>query len=285
MGQECEPLPAGTIAVSPKLKGNLGSREIASRHMRERDPKANLAIRFVVELERRFRALRLGIFFLRARWFKMPQAVRVAGRKVVLHYPSERGVEVDFIGCCIRNDYGLRQQLKDVETILDVGANVGFFSIAARADYPSAKIHAYEPNRRIFPFLRSNTEQLGIDTYQEAVGADEGRVSIADEGDSNQAKTIASADGGIPQIALQRAVERLGGRVDLLKLDCEGAEWGMFRSAAPWRHIRNIRMEYHLFDQHTPQDVEQALKQLGFRITRFESSTGFGLIWAVPFQC
>jgi FkbM family methyltransferase len=250
--------------------------------MLERDPKAHLAIRFVEELGLRFRALRLGILFLRVRWFKMPHNVRAAGKKVVLHYPPEHGVVCDFIGCCVRNDYGLRQQLKDVKTILDIGANVGFFSVAARAYYPNAEIHAYEPNRRIFPFLKSNTEQLGIKAYQEAVGADEGRVAIADEGDSNQAKTIASADGSIPQIALQRAVERVGGVVDLLKLDCEGAEWDMFRSAVPWRHIRNVRMEYHLFDNHTLQDVEQTLKQLGFKITRFEPSTGFGLIWAVP---
>jgi len=253
--------------------------------MRDREPKSNLATRFGEELGFRFHALRLGIFFLRARWFKMPHAVRAAGKKVVLHYPPEHGVEVDFIGCCVRNDYGLRQQLKAVETILDIGANVGFFSIAARAHYPNAKIHAYEPNRRIFPFLKSNTEQLRINIYQEAVGADEGKVAIADEGDSNQARTVVSADGWIPQIALQRAVERLGGAVDLLKLDCEGAEWDMFRSAVPWRHIRNIRMEYHLFDNHTLRDVEQALQQLGFRVTRFEPSTGFGLIWAVPLPC
>jgi FkbM family methyltransferase len=252
--------------------------------MRARDPKANPVTRCFEGLGFRFRALRMGIFFSRARWFEMPHTVRAAGKKVALHYPPEDGVVFDFIGCCVRNDYGLRQQLKDVETILDIGANVGFFSVAARAYYPLARIHAYEPNRRSFEFLKSNAEQLGINVYQEAVGADEGRVVIADEGDSNQAKTIASADGGIPQIALERAVERLGGTVDLLKLDCEGAEWDMFRSALPWRHIRNIRMEYHLFDHHTLEDVEQTLKQLGFRITRFEPSKGFGLIWASPLQ-
>ena len=248
--------------------------------MLEHDPKGNLATRFMEELGLRFRALRLGILFLRARWFKMPRSVRAAGKKVVLHYPPEHGVACDFIGCCVRNGYGLRQELKDVKTILDIGANVGFFSIAARAYYPNAEIHAYEPNQRTFPFLKSNTEQLGITVYQEAVGADEGRVTIADEGDSNLAKTIASADGSIPQIALQRAVERAGGVVDLLKLDCEGAEWEMFRSKVPWRQIRNVRMEYHLLDSHTPQEVEQTLNRLGLTVTRFEPSNGCGLIWA-----
>jgi FkbM family methyltransferase len=249
--------------------------------MLERDAKTNLTSRFAGELVLRFHALQLGILFMRARWFRMPHTVRAAGKRVVLHYPPEHGAVSDFIGCCVRNDYGLRRQLKEVKTILDIGANVGFFSLAARAHYPDAEIHAYEPNRRIFPYLEANTERLQIRVYQEAVGADEGKVAIADEGDSNQAKTIPSADGGITQIALQRAVERLGGVVDLLKLDCEGAEWDLFRSATPWQYIRNLRMEYHLFDNHTLQEVEQTLKQLGFRITRFEPSSGFGLIWAV----
>lgn len=250
-------------------------------HLIECGPKANLATRVLEELEFRLRAMRMGILFLRARWFKMPRTVRAAGKKVVLHYPAESGAVCDFIGCCVHNGYGLRRQIKDVKTVLDIGANVGFFSIAARAHYPDARIHSYEPNPRVFKFLKSNTEQLGIEVYQEAVGADEGAVAMADTGESNQARTIVSAQGDIPKIALQRAVERLGGAVDLLKLDCEGGEWDLFKSAAPWANIRDLRMEYHLFDSHTLEDVEQTLKKLGFRIIRFEPSGGFGLIWAV----
>jgi FkbM family methyltransferase len=226
-------------------------------------------------------AFRLGIVFVRVRWFRMPEKISVAGNAVSLHYPLEKGVRTDFIGCCIRNDYGLSEQLAKVETILDIGANLGFFSIAARSHYPKAKIHAYEPNPRVLSFLDSNISPLGIGMFPEAVGAEDGHVSIIDGGASNQARTESSLDGTIPLISLDTAIERLGGTVDLLKLDCEGAEWDMFRSKNPWRHIRNIRMEYHLFQGQTVEDLEQALDSLSFKVTHWQPDVGFGIVWAV----
>jgi FkbM family methyltransferase len=225
-------------------------------------------------------ARRLGVFFVRARSFKMPQKLNAAGKTFTLQYLQERGASTDFIACCIRNDYGLHQQLSNVKTILDIGGNVGFFSVAARAHYPQATIHTYEPNPRVLPCLKSNTAELGISVYSEAVGAESGLVSIVDEGDSSSAFSQSTKDGTIPKISLDVAVERLGGSVDLLKLDCEGAEWDMFRSSNPWRHIRNIRMEYHLFHGETVADVGQALNGLGFEITKWNYDVGFGILWA-----
>jgi FkbM family methyltransferase len=225
-------------------------------------------------------ALRFGFFFIRTRSFKMPARVNVAGTKVHLQYPPEHGVTADFFTCCIRNDYGLGRRLSKVRTIVDIGANVGFFSLAARSCYPQATIHAYEPNRRVIPFLKSNVESLGVNIYPEAVGAEAGMVSIVDTGDSNQARTAFDDNGGIPQVNLECAIERLGGAIDLLKLDCEGAEWDLFRSASPWKHVRNIRMEYHLLQRHTVQDVENALSRLGFEAIQWKCDLGFGTVWA-----
>jgi FkbM family methyltransferase len=226
-------------------------------------------------------ALRLGVVFLRVRWFRMPEKVSAAGKTVSLHYPPEQGVSTDFIGCCIRNDYGLSEQLSRVETILDIGANLGFFSIAARSHYLHAKIHAYEPNPRVLSFLESTVSPLGINIYPEAVGAESGLVSIIDSGASNQARTRLNGDGTITLSRLDTAIGRLGGTVDLLKLDCEGAEWDMFRSKNQWRHIRNIRMEYHLFHGETVQDVWQILDGLGFKVIHCQPDVGFGIVWAV----
>lgn len=225
-------------------------------------------------------ALRFGFFFSRARSFRIPPKLKVAGKTVSLHYPSEHGTSSDFFACCIRNDYGLRTELPNLTTILDIGANVGFFSIAARSRYPQAKIHAYEPNQRVLPFLKSNVEPLAVNIFPEAVGAEAGTVSICDDGDSNQATTVANDGGSIRQVSLQRAIERLGGVVDLLKMDCEGAEWDLFKAEEPWRHIRYIRMEYHLVHGHTIQDVQSALSRIGFRAIHWQRDAGFGILWA-----
>ena len=182
--------------------------------------------------------------------------------------------------CFLRNEYGLRKRLSNVQTILDIGANLGFFSMAARSHYPKATIHAYEPNPRAVPFLKENTNQLGIVVYPEAVGGSSGYVSMEDSGDSNLARTVAAGEGSVPQVSLATAVERMGGAVDLLKLDCEGAEWEMFGNAEPWQHIRNVRMEYHLFHGETVQDVEGNLKRLGFEVIHWQPDVTFGTVWA-----
>jgi FkbM family methyltransferase len=225
-------------------------------------------------------ALHYGFVFVRARGFNVPEKVRVGSKSVSLHFPQEQGVTTDFFTCFIRNDYGLRQRLAGVRTILDIGANIGFFSVAARSYYPQSLIHAYEPNPRVLPFLKTNTDDLRIAIYPEAVGGDDGHVELFDSGASNQAQTVASEAGTIRQVSLQTAIDRLGGSVDLLKLDCEGAEWEMFKHPEPWMHIRNIRMEYHLFHGETEQDVERNLNSLGFEVTHWQPDVGFGIVWA-----
>jgi len=228
--------------------------------------------------------LLFGFVYLRARRFKVPRREVAAGKFIQLHYPPEAGVNSDFVACFIRNDYGLRHRLQKVRTILDVGANVGFFSIAARGRYPHATIHAYEPNPRVLPFLRSNVQELEIGVNAEAVGTRDGFTSMMDAGPSNQARTSTSEDGEIPQASFETAIQRLGGSVDLLKLDCEGAEWELFQLAECWKRIRNVRMEYHLFHGETFPQVEAALHQLGFEVIHCQHDAGFGIVWATQLQ-
>jgi FkbM family methyltransferase len=230
--------------------------------------------------------LRFRFLFLRARRFSIPRRVYAAGKRVELKYPLDQGAQGDFFACFVANNYGLRQRMPRIRTILDIGANVGFFSIAARGRYPHATIHAYEPNPRVIPFLESNTALLGIATFPEAVGSHNGFVSMIDSGASNQARTSetsqsSSAEGGsIPQVSLLTAIERMGGSVDLLKLDCEGAEWEMFELTEAWKHIANVRMEYHLFRGETIAQVEESLRGLGFEPIHWEHDAGFGIVWA-----
>ena len=191
---------------------------------------------------------------------------------VPLSFPEEAGVKHDFLACAIRNDYGLGQRLKCPRTILDVGANVGFFSLCARSFYPTAKIHAYEPNPRIFPFLEQNVSKCDVTLFQEALGAKSGR---------NLATTQSVPDGPISQTSLASVLSRIGGHVDLLKLDCEGAEWDLFEASECWDAVGALRMEYHLLGSHTIKELQVRLSELRFGITRcIPEGSNFGLLWA-----
>jgi hypothetical protein len=81
---------------------------------------------------------------------------------------------------------------------------------------------------------------------------------------SGYTQTVLGDD--VPSVPLALAVERLGGRVDLAKFDCEGAEWELFADEKPWQHIGAVAMEFHLADE-MPRDAgTRALSTLGFTI-------------------
>ena len=60
-----------------------------------------------------------------------------------------------FIDLLIDDCYGI-QKLKTkgevIESILDIGANVGLFGLSARIAYPKSRIHCYEPNSNLESF-------------------------------------------------------------------------------------------------------------------------------------
>ena len=230
-------------------------------------------------------SLRFGVPFLLPRWFQMPSHLRVGRRTMELRFLDEAGVDADFITCVLRNTYGLGHQLAEIRTIVDVGASFGFFSLAARARYPDAAIHAYEPNPRILPLLRANAAGFDVQIHAEALGAQDGAVNLIDDGPSNQAR-IGALENNAPacevlEVSLETAVKQAGGRIDLLKLDCEGAEWKILKASDGWQSVRNVRLEYHLFRGESAEDAARELSRLGFRVIRIQRyhDTG-GIIWA-----
>ena len=235
-------------------------------------------------LRRMLNARRYGVVFVRDRWFRMPRKIKLGSKWIGLSYPEEEGVLFDFITCVVRDEYGLGSCPTEPATILDIGANIGLFALAARGRFPQAAIHCYEPNPRALAYLTANAQAGRITVYSEAVGAENGRVRIIDTSDSNQATTIdvagdAIPGDGIPKVAFEVAVKRLG-NVDLLKLDCEGAEWELFLAREAWRKVRELRMEYHLTNNRTVAEVKDSLAALDFSITRFAEGPGFGSVWA-----
>lgn len=233
-------------------------------------------------LRRLVNARRLGVSFGRRSTFRMPAKIRLGGREVAITAPEEQGARCDFVTCFLSDEYALGKIRFPVATIADIGANVGFFSMAASARFPAAKIHAYEPNPRVHPFLRANLGAVNVPMYPEAVGARAGWVQIHDTAESNAASTVpVSGEGnGVPQVALGEVIARLGGRVDLVKMDCEGAEWEMFTEPAPWQQIGEVRMEYHLSGGRTFADVRAALSGLGFEIHHHRPEDGMGTVFA-----
>lgn len=74
-------------------------------------------------------------------------------------------------------------------------------------------------------------------------------------------------------------IDRIGGRIDLLKIDCEGAEWDIFEQHDAFRNVHQIRMEYHLLEGRDLARFEDTVGELGFRIIKLIPNRGFGIAW------
>ena len=235
----------------------------------------------VTLLVRRFlRARTYGVCFTGTSSFRMPNALRLNGRTIKLAAPEEIGAGLDFINLALDDEYGLGSLSLRPRTILDIGANFGLFSLLAAHHCPGSRIHAYEPNPRVFPYAVKNLSLVsGVAVFPAAVGSRPGLALVHDESDSRYAKTIVSENGNIEITALRTAIERLGGSVDLLKLDCEGAEWDLFQDPTAFERVKLIRMEYHLIGGRCLDNLTSSVQRLGFQVDRLLQNRGFGIAW------
>jgi len=241
--------------------------------------------RAAVWLRRKRNSLQFGVPFQASRDIRVPEILDVNGKTVSVQHPDEHGVYADFSTVFLDDCYGLLSIDFDAESpcVLDVGANIGLFSLAVRTLYGTATVHAYEPTPELEKYVGHHADQADFSYFGEAVGAHDGTVSLKREGDSNLTQVV-HEEGGIPMVSLQTAVDRIGGSVDLLKLDCEGGEWALFEKEESWNSIRNVVMEYHLWAQEgeTHASVKDKLNELGYEVVeqRCDPSADFGNLWA-----
>lgn len=228
--------------------------------------------RLVNSIRYRARMARFGIYYLRS--FQLRQ-VRVAGRRVHLSFPpAERATHEWELGRILFEDcYGLSNVPGPVRTVVDIGANIGLFALAARHFFPQATIYSYEPNVALEPHLQAHCQAVGASYRLQAVGAKPGRVDLHPAENSLHSVSQESTGGAVEQTTLA-AILKETGPIDLLKLDCEGAEWAIFEDAEPWRHVRALTMEYHLWARPglTAEDLSGQLERLGFGRIEIEPS-------------
>jgi FkbM family methyltransferase len=128
--------------------------------------------------------------------------------------------------------YALPSRIRP-RTILDLGANIGASVLWFSRRFPDAEIHAVEPDRRSLEKLRRNVDGLpGVTVHHAAVGGEDGERTFyeAERGWASSLVQGAALRGRPTQVrvlTLPALVhEHVGSeRVDLVKLDVEGAEW------------------------------------------------------------
>src|SRR5262245_55916669 len=181
----------------------------------------------------------------------------------------------------IENEYRLPDRFAATDVILDVGAHVGSFALACLRR-GAGRVVCLEPDPGNFRLLTHNLRPFAVRVVLHNAAAWRNDVachelSIGNPLDVRNTGAVRVAEPGtsVKAVALDDML-REAGRVRLLKLDCEGAEWPVLLTAAEMGRVAEVCGEYHLgtFPElyavedvaaFTPEVLRRTLEGHGFR--------------------
>jgi FkbM family methyltransferase len=175
----------------------------------------------------------------------------------------------------------LRARLRPGMTLLDVGANVGYFSLlGARAVGPSGTVVAVEPEPANYALLCANLWQAGagnVVPLRAAASSFNGAISLSISGENcgdhrsfleRPGERIVTVSGVRLDDVLQADAQ-----VDVVKIDIQGADHraviGMEGLLARWRPLLLVEFWPRGIDElgDRPVDVLSYYRSLGFSLT------------------
>jgi len=191
-----------------------------------------------------------------------------SGARIVLRDPFSS----DFAGIldiASRDVYGL-SAIKDAKRIVDVGANIGVFSVLAARRFPAATVYALEPEEQNFSLLKENIALNGLTNVVPL------RKAAAKQHGTARLYLGAPDSHSLYGSGLHTEVETVPlsdfGDIDFLKIDAEGAERDILPSSAhtiavevhgdePEKFVRSLGRPYRETHRHVYviSDTQQAL--------------------------
>lgn len=171
-------------------------------------------------------------------------------------------------------------------TVIDIGAGIGDFSLYAAFANPFINVYAFEPFPESYELLRRNLALNGVknvQVFQNAVWSTSGELDLdLTTGEPLQFSSQLKIDNH--PVAGKIAVRGLSldeifrinslHHVDLIKMDCEGAEYEILLTtpAATLQRIERIIMEYHDVDAvRTHLVLADFLRKQGFSVTCYDN--------------
>ena len=175
------------------------------------------------------------------------------------------------------NEYDIEDfEINVNDTVIDIGAHIGLFSLLVSQLCKTGKILSFEPVRENFDLLVSNLKLNHIENvlpFNMAVSKnlDKLNLFLNDDQSAHSIFPKSSKSISVESTSLQKIFEENKiHSCKLLKLDCEGAEYEIIDSLPSeyLNKIQNIVMEYHSADT-KPELVKNLIlkiKNAGFKI-------------------
>lgn len=134
--------------------------------------------------------------------------------------------------------------------VIDLGANIGLASVWLATRYQASEVIAVEPVPSNEELTRRNLQQNTVKAavIPAAVGSRDGSVKFVEHAESNFGHADYSLTGTTPMVSMKSVLARYaqGKRIDLLKMDIEGAEEELLSANLEWlQSVDAIITELH----------------------------------------
>jgi len=159
--------------------------------------------------------------------------------------------------------------------VIDIGAHIGTFSVSTAWRFKQSRVYSFEPFKENFDMFLSNIELNRVNNVfpsMAAVAGQRGMVSlgISDSNTGGHSICFAGQSSTLVEALTLSDVFSSNGleRCDLLKIDCEGAEYDILFNtpSSVLRKIKNIAMEYHNVQGHSGEEMAKFLRANGFEV-------------------
>lgn len=161
----------------------------------------------------------------------------------------------------------LRKLKLDGCTVLDIGANVGFYSmLLSRLVGPSGRVLSFEPLPRNVYFLNRHiilNRINNIEVYEAAVSDFNGRISFDASGDPSMGHL---AENGTLKVSAMRldSLTELDSSARLVKIDVEGAEESVLRGGQKFFKTQRPVILLATHGQYATEACRELLKSYGY---------------------
>lgn len=182
-----------------------------------------------------------------------------------------------------RDCYSVRDTFfgQDYPTIIDVGGHIGSFSSLCRLRWPHANIVSFEPSSENFSVLKKNSAER-FEAFNVAITGDSTGVSelglrvhggLTNTGGYTLGRTTSNKSYQSVLMVPLAEICRPYDRIDLLKIDAEGAEFDILFNSPIWfmKRISRIRMELHSHGQQMAGCSYEDLFEKVFRFFEIDS--------------
>ena len=187
---------------------------------------------------------------------------------------------------------GLGHPIPSGATVVDIGANAGCFTLFAVSCFADARVFSFEPvpvNYAQLERHRNLNSSKRIKCFPKAVAGQAGEISLSfDSSDSFTTSATIFKQAGqqtesikVPCLTLSQVFDENNiKKCDLLKVDCEGAEYDILYNC-PMNYLQRIdqiAMEVHNGEKENQniEALEAFLRKQGFSMRR----RPVGMLWA-----